>query len=569
MSLPGKIILFKKSKKISSRIYAYILFFVLHIALFNVNVAEWGDSYRILRASEYIRKGIYPSDEKRPPLFSVFTAVRPSDVDPVLWGRVVVFVFSLLAFIVFDKLTEIYIKDEKYRLISLILFILNPVYLYWSIRVMADVPFSFFVLLAFYLLSRYVERIKHRENEKGRKRVGFGNLIILGVVCGLAILTRFEGYLLAIAVLAGLALSDKKFHENENNGGKTSAEGSGFTFKLKSFFTQILKNWEKLLIFGLTTLIVISPWILNRNPFESSYFEEPSRRIYDFKMVWTYIVSILYLFGFTSAFYFIFKKPRNVILFLHKNLGITTFIILDLLLILVWPAAVPRLFVPLIPFFVLIFTISFRDFAETFGKSKGKTFAGISADTIFPAFLLLFYVVSQYFLKLQFLVLGYRLMLSIVLLQFISIIFLFSGKGEVFLICTVLSVTLWSAYCINMHRNVFKAIKEASEYASDNLDGKIAYNDTSSIPNWYLNVLESKADNSGMYMFFDDANFLNFSKLKSKGVDYLIISNEHNPDIGVSLEKRKYLQPIKEFSYNVGDTKFFAKIVKFDKGYKQ
>jgi len=89
MNLPRKTISFKN---IPAKFYAYLLFIVLHIALFNVNTAEWGDSYRILRASEYIRRGIYPSDEKRPPLFSALAAVRPNSVDPVVWGKVVVFV---------------------------------------------------------------------------------------------------------------------------------------------------------------------------------------------------------------------------------------------------------------------------------------------------------------------------------------------------------------------------------------------------------------------------------------------------------------------------------------------
>ena len=160
MNLPRKTISFKN---IPAKFYAYLLFIVLHVALFNVNTAEWGDSYRILRASEYIRQGSYPSDEKRPPLFSALTAVRPNSVDPVVWGRVVVFIFSFLSLIVFDKLTQIYIKNEKYRFVSLILFILNPVYLYWSIRVMADVPFSFFVLLTFYLLSKYYESLKQKD----------------------------------------------------------------------------------------------------------------------------------------------------------------------------------------------------------------------------------------------------------------------------------------------------------------------------------------------------------------------------------------------------------------------
>ena len=143
------------SKFFNLELFSFILFIVVHIALVNFNSAEWGDSYRILRASEFIRTGSYPSDEKRPPLFSALLALRPVSVDAVIWGRVAMLIFSILSFFVFYKLVKIYIKDEKYRFIALILFTFNPVYLYWSIRVMADVPFSFFVLLAFYISGKY------------------------------------------------------------------------------------------------------------------------------------------------------------------------------------------------------------------------------------------------------------------------------------------------------------------------------------------------------------------------------------------------------------------------------
>jgi len=143
MNLPRKTISFKN---IPAKFYAYLLFIVLHVALFNVNAAEWGDSYRILRASEYIRQGSYPSDEKRPPLFSALTAIRPNSVDPVVWGRVVVFIFSFLSLIVFDKLTQIYIKNEKYRFVSLILFILRPfstLFSFLNILTSSTKPFCF------------------------------------------------------------------------------------------------------------------------------------------------------------------------------------------------------------------------------------------------------------------------------------------------------------------------------------------------------------------------------------------------------------------------------------------
>ena len=61
-------------KTITSHKFLIILLYIfIHLILININVAEWGDSYRILRASEHIRNDFtYPLDEKRPPLYSIF-----------------------------------------------------------------------------------------------------------------------------------------------------------------------------------------------------------------------------------------------------------------------------------------------------------------------------------------------------------------------------------------------------------------------------------------------------------------------------------------------------------------
>ena len=282
MNLLRKTIFFRR---VPLSFYALIIFFIFHIVLFNVNTAEWGDSYRILRASEFIRQGSYPIEEKRPPLFSIFTALRPSFVDAVVWGRVVVFVFSLLAFLLFNELLKIYIKENKYRFLALLFFMFNPVYLYWSLRIMADVPFSFFVLLAFYISKKYSNR-------------GYLKPILLGFISGLSILTRFEGYLLFGSLILGAFFNWKDLE-------KIIESKKCFLSKL---FKLIFKNWKALVIVGLTTSFTILPWVLYRNPFKSSYFEETSRRTYDFKMIWIYFVSITYSFGFSSAFYFIFSR---------------------------------------------------------------------------------------------------------------------------------------------------------------------------------------------------------------------------------------------------------------------
>lgn len=517
-------------------LFSFILFIIVHIVLFNFNSAEWGDSYRILRASEFIRDGSYPSDEKRPPLFSAVLALRPFSLDAVIWGRMVLFIFSTLSFLLFYKLVKTYVKKEKYRFFALILFIFNPVYLYWSIRIMADVPFSFFVLLFFYIVAKWDD-------------LNFFKISLLGFVCGLSILTRFEGYLLLGSGIILLLFQKEDLFKDK--------------IKIKNILSVFFRNFKKVIPLLLTTLLVISPWLLYRNPLKSKYFDEAEKRVYDLKMVWTYLTSLIYVLGFTSAMSFIIIKFRIVKDFLLKNIGIFSFILFELVLILLWPAAIPRLFVPLIPFFILILVMS----VESYISDNGLNLTPPRIIFIISILLTFFYLISQYYLKLQFLVLGYKMLAVIFLVQIISLIFLFTRKNTAYLIVIVLSTVLWSFYAINMHRHIFKTITEASKYASDNLTGKIAYNDISAIPDWYLNVSNSKSENSGIHMLFEDNVNLKFNKLKDEEVDYLILSNEHNPNVSVNLEKRKYLQLIQEFSYNVNGTVFFAKIIRFNQDY--
>ena len=125
------------------------------MALLNINVAEWGDSYRILRASEYIKDFEYPSDEKRPPLYSFVLALSPEGFDQVGFARLMMFGISLVSLLLFIKLCDLVFKNVLIKNISLAFFILNPVYLYWSLRVMSDVFFSMIVLASLFFFIKY------------------------------------------------------------------------------------------------------------------------------------------------------------------------------------------------------------------------------------------------------------------------------------------------------------------------------------------------------------------------------------------------------------------------------
>jgi len=515
---------------ISPKNLIYILFIVLHIFLLNINVAEWGDSYRILRASEYLRNDFtYPDDEKRPPVYSTLLAIRPTFVEPILWGRIFMLVTSLEFLFVFEKFLRLFIKKDKYIYLGMLLLILNPVFLYWSIRIYADVFFALIVLTAIYLFTVFTQ--------KNSKSLSLLQTSLFGIFPGVAALTRFEGYLLFGSLGLGILFYNYSNHKN---------------------LWELLKaNILKILMYIIFFVIIVLPWFLYRNPFTSTYLEEPAGRAYDLKMIWTYLVSIFFMFGFSSASVFLINKGKDILNILKNNIVITAFILSELLLILVWPAAIPRLFVPIIPFFILFLTLSFENYFEE-AKSKTETLKLVISSMLFLGI----YIVSQYFLKLQFLIPTKTLFLSLVGLQIISIFFMALKKQKLFLISVLISCFVWSFCIIYIHKDNFISIKNAAEWTSKNINGVVAYNDVSSVSEWYLNE-------KGYFYFFEKNALLTQESLSKQPLEYLLITNEHNTTLDIDLKKRPYLTLIKEFSYNVNGKMFSTRIVKFERDYKE
>jgi len=355
-------------KRITSNKIRFIFaaFLVFRLFLLNINYAEWGDSYRILRASEFIRSGSYPQDEKRQPVYSLMLAARPFGVDPVLWGRIEMLVVSVAMFWMFYKIVQQFDLSKRARKIALWLLILNPVLLYWSIRIMADVPFAFLMLLTFYLYDRWKDSLTHKE------------LFVLGLLVGLAVLTRFEGYILGFSLGLGVFLDQ------------------GWRFTIDDRLFNRAKRVVTLLI---GFLVVTLPWFLYRNPVNSTYFEEPSGRVYDLNVVYIYLVSSMFLFGFSSACYFFYKYRKELVNYSRKNVAITIFVIIELVLALIWPAAIPRLFTPVIPLLIIPLAV----YVDKYFNSHEKSSFG---DLLVLVGLFLIFIISQYILRLQFLVGG-------------------------------------------------------------------------------------------------------------------------------------------------------------------
>lgn len=518
----------------------FAVFILLHLALFNINFAEWGDSYRILRASEFVRDSgfplgfDYPDDEKRPPLLSTVLAVRPANVDQVFWGRFVLLLISVAGFFVFARLFDLVAQNlslgeglrKRAKLVALLLFTLNPVYLYWSLRIYADVPLFLLILIAFYLFTLW------------RDRLDVVKSIVLGVVVGLAVLTRFEGYLLFGAI--GLGILFVYFRKNLHLS--------------KKILTPLLS-------YVISFVLTVFPYVYSQNPFSSSYFGETSGREYDVRMFAVYLLSLLFAFGFTSAPYFLFgrrdallKKGGVVGDFFKQNVGVTAFIIVELLLILAWPAAIPRLFVAIIPLLIIPLGIAI---AKAFEKQD--TTVKIWHAAILLGWLAV-YGVGQKLLHLEFLVSQRYVFFAVILLQLPMIYAVLTKKFRIFIIFLVVSTFIWSFFNIYMHRNIYKSIKQAAEYAQANLQGTIAHNDSGAVTNWYLNYKDKSAPNEGKY--FDlEKTVLSWKFLDSNNIDYWIITNEHNTSLDVDLKRRPYLSLVKEFAYEERGKSFFTWVV--------
>jgi hypothetical protein len=230
------------------------------------------------------------------------------------------------------------------------------------------------------------------------------------------------------------------------------------------------------------------------------------------------------------------------------------YIALELLLILAWPAAVPRLFVPIIPFLLILLDFSFQKWFESKNKSIYLTL-GINLA------LLAIYATGQYWLRLQFLVLDKKIFIVNILLQLLIIIFLIKENLKMFFAASTIAMCLWSFTIINQHKNIFISVKNAAEYASIHYKGNIAYNDVSSVSEWYLNYQNKRAETRGFYYNTEKKQNLNEDRLKAAGIDYLLITNEHNTTMTLDLNKRPFLKELNVFEYDVNGQTFVTRLV--------
>lgn len=514
--MQNKIVKLMQRTKNYSLIFLITTLLILRVSITNINKAEWGDSYRILRASNFIRNFSYPKDEKRPPLFSALLAIRPQNVDPVFWGRGFMLFLYLLTLFVFYKYLKFFFPYNKQKLLALAFLIINPVYLYWSLRIYADLLFSFFVLCSFYAFENY----KQKPNIK--------NLFLMGFLCGLAVLTRFEGYLLS----ASLAFSI-------------------FTINKKPSITLL----KELTIFAFGFTFTSIWWLIYQNPLSSAYFQEAKERSYGLRSFAVFSISYLYMLGSVTPFALILNtvkiEIKEIIKLINKYPNIFAFIILESILIMLWPAAVPRLFVSLAPVFVVFYVKSLKYFDKDVNKKTG----------VFLTSLLLWmiYILAQGAIREQFFGSQKTISLMIVVLGLASLFAIYFKLEKIYIASSFFSALLMSFSVIYIHKNIYASIREITSFPLREIVkcDKTWHNDLSGIVSWYI-------PNSD-YKNFDNKKYLELGYLEKEGVDCLIITNEFNPDMQIDLGKRPYLSLTNKSEIKRGGKIFFTWLIKVNK----
>lgn len=510
--------------------YKFILFLFLYVIFrvftINLNNSEWGDSYRILRASEYLMQGSYPSDEKRPPFFSFLLTFNFSQ-DLIFSSRIWMIVISVLTLVVFKYfLDELRINlSENLKFFGLVFFAFNPLFMYWSMRIYADTLFLLIVIFSMFLYLKYSNTQK------------FMFLLPIPFILNLGILTRFEGYLLIASIFLG------------------------------SFFT--FKSLSSRVYLYLTTLLIFFGIILNpqiffyQNPLASSYVDEAVSRSISIKEVMNFTSQFFYVLGSIFSIYlflFSFKENLN---FLRKNLVISGFVFLQFLLSAYWFAAVPRLFLQLLPFLIVLFIISFSYYEKNYKpfssfKTLIKDFTNKDRFNVLTIFLLIgFYVLSQLNLRLPFLLNKKTFILFVVILTIYLSYLLIFGKKRLFLIFSLILSFSWGIMFISLEKDVFKVLNKSVLFLSQSKSENdlVLTNDVSGMTRFYLKdkIIYSEKLNSGSRPI---------SENDLKGAKYVLVTNEHNVDLSFTPSKYPFLEVISIFKETLYGREFFTVIAK-------
>jgi 4-amino-4-deoxy-L-arabinose transferase-like glycosyltransferase len=497
----------------------FIIYFIFRISILNFNSAEWGDSYKILTATEYLKNWYYPQDEKRPPLFSIVLLLGDFFGGGVFGGRVVMLIISMLILFVFYRLLVLVLpKISNFQiLIALLLFSFNPLFVYWSMRIYADSMFLLIALTSFWIFCKF------RENQFVTIILAF--LVILGIY------TRFEGYILAGVyglVFTILFLQGRDYLRVK---------------QLLLFVVSFL-----LLLFGLVNF----NFFHYNNPLSSSYFEEAESRSFQISEIGPTLLQLIFLVGIYGFFIMVWgwKKLLN---FFQSHPLLFLYLGVFILLSLIWFPAVPRLFLQILPILIIGLVISIFNYFEKREERRKLNLKNL----IFASLPILIFIFGQYIYKNQFLLTNKFAFGFVICISIISIYFFFHKSLNLFLLSHFLSCFFWMFFFILDHQKMFHVLNiGVRELKQFHFPGeKVLSNDVSALSKYYLNddFIYSGSLDSGKGIE---------RAISSNNIQYILFTNEHNQTLEFSYEKYSNFTLISRVEDTIKGKKFETLVLK-------
>ena len=463
-----------------------VIYVITRLFLININFAEIGDSNNFLLLADQINKGIFPAFTNRLPMYPLLLSVGIRFMDGYLWGRILSLLFSIGILIMLYKITNLLFDRREIAVLACALTVLNPIFTHDSLRVYSEVVLVFFVLCSFYFFFR--------ENERS-------DFIYIGIFTILAVMTRFEGFILLPVFLISYALRRK---------------------------------WMKLVYYLLICIVPFAAiWML-------IYFKSgilPSRfleglalifrpRLYD--LVPTYITNLLFMSGFPILIFWTIFGFAGFFRSFKKFAPLVLFVLFDLFVIYkVHPGT--RYFNVLVP----IFSIAISSvLIMQFHKNK-LAFAGISAVSII-LFVLLGLKEKSFFVFGTIYSSFITLLLSLAVFL-VYLLFKHQSENRIvrYLVLSIVLISLFnlSSSIIWYRRYDYYTIAQASRYLA-NKSEKVAYFDESGVSAWFLRK-------NGVYFNQELSEDEQLVWLKENNIKYAIWTNEYNENGELTVLKSK------------------------------
>lgn len=478
-----------------------IIYLIVRVILLNTNYTEWGDTFRMIRAADYLSHGSWPWDEKRWPLYSVLLIPGIWLNAPVFWGRVLSVLISVGSIgMIYAYYLKFISKNKMYALFAALFAAVSSVFGYWSIRVMADPFFALLVLVFYYYFPNFYLK-KYKQNLEYWLAA-----LLLAIT-----MTRLEG--LFVATSAGLFFLIYSIKKKR------------FSFHVSKLIENFKVNFRRILIFFIPQVLIYLPWtlyakVLYKGNVNNNYLDEVETFVFNFerfKYFFTYSIFILVV---PLSIYFVWLgiKKLNISKDRMYLIPVGVFILQELLIGFIWTPSLPRIYMPVIPFLSVLLVFGIENF-----KSFKLNFRVFLIINLVLTFL---FAYLQYEQKLYFLGASKLLFIFIIfsnLLLLLSAKFLIPKYIKTFIGSLIFVNVIITSVIIYNQSNVYKSVMKGIEFVLP-LDGRIAYSDETGNTEWYLRSKGFYLDPNNSIDSLEEQYYL----MKANGAEYLLWTNEFN-----------------------------------------